>query len=148
MAVYLDYRQSDEPGEPTPVGTLLSLAGVYAFDPVPAGLTAAEEALVIGGQANVWTEHMDSARRIDYMAFPRLCAFAETVWGPPARDFADFDARLRPHLTRLDALGVDYRPLSGPRPWDARPDAPGNPRSLEDRLAQLHEMTADLREAR
>lgn len=148
VAVYLDYRQSDEPDEPTPVGTLLTLAGVYAFDPVPPGLTAAQEALVIGGQANIWTEHMDSARRIDYMAFPRLCAFAETVWGPAARDFAGFTARLGPHLERLDALGVDYRPLSGPRPWDARPDAPGHPRALEDRLAQLHEMTADLREAR
>ncbi|MGX6601171.1 beta-N-acetylhexosaminidase [Micromonosporaceae bacterium Da 78-11] len=148
VAAYLDYRQSDEPDEPTPVGTRLTLADVYAFDPVPAGLSAAEEALVIGGQANVWTEHLDSARRIDYMAFPRLCAFAETVWGSSARDFDDFTARLEPHLARLDALGVDYRPSSGPRPWDARPDAPGNPRDRADRLAELHEMTADLRRAR
>ncbi|MDI6103629.1 beta-N-acetylhexosaminidase [Actinoplanes sp. NEAU-A12] len=145
VAVYLDYRQSDDPGEPTPVGTRLTLAEVYAFDPLPAGLSTAEAALVLGGQANIWTEHLESARRVDYQAFPRLCAFAEAVWGPAERDFAGFSARLPAHLARLDALGVNYRPLSGPRPWDARPDAPGNPRALADRLAELHEMTADLR---
>ena len=146
ISVYFDYRQSDEPGEPTPVGTLLTLAGVYAFEPVPADLSPAEAALVIGGQANVWTEHMESARRVDYMTYPRLCALAEAVWSPAGtRDFADFSARLEPHLARLDALGVNYRPPSGPRPWDARPDAPGHPRELADRLAELHEMTADLR---
>jgi hexosaminidase len=142
IRVYLDYRQSDDPGEPTPVGTLLTLEDVYAFDPMPPGLNSP---LVLGGQANVWTEHMESARRVDYMTYPRLCAFAETVWGPAVRDFPDFRTRLAPHLARLDALGVNYRPPTGPRPWDARPDAPGNPRTLPDRLAELAEMTAPLR---
>lgn len=144
-AVYLDYRQSDDPGEPTPVGTRLTLADVYAFEPVPPGLTPAEAGRVIGAQANVWTEHLDSARSVDYQAFPRLCAFAETVWGPAARDLAAFTSRLDRHRDRLDALGVHHRPPSGPRPWDARPDAPGHPRDLPDRLAEVHEMTADLR---
>ncbi len=146
-AVYLDYRQSDDPAEPTPVGTRLTLADVHAFDPIPPGLTDAEAALVLGGQANLWTEHMESARRVDYQAFPRLCAFAEAVWGPAGRDFADFSARLPLHLERLDALGVNYRPVTGPRPWDSRPDAPGNPRTLNDRLSELTEMTADLSQA-
>jgi hexosaminidase len=139
-SVYLDYRQSADPGEPTPVGTLLTLAGVYAFDPVPPGLTGTEAARVLGGQANVWTEHMESARRVDYMAFPRLCAFAEALWSSGARDVDEFSVRLRPHLERLDALGVNYRPPAGPRPWDARPDAPGRPRELADRLAEVAEM--------
>jgi len=142
LFVYLDYRQSDDPGEPTPVGTRLSLADVYGFDPVPAGLTDDEARQVIGGQANVWTEHMESARRVDYMAYPRLCAFAEAVWSPGPRDFADFTERLTPHLARLDALGVNYRPMAGPRPWDARPDAPGNPLTVAQRLATIEEMLA------
>jgi hexosaminidase len=147
IAAYLDYRQSEDPAEPTPVGTVLTLSDAYAFEPVPSGLTPDEQARVVGGQANIWTEHMESARRVDYMAFPRLCAIAEALWSAAGdRDFADFTDRLGAHLARLDALGVNYRPLSGPRPWDARPDAPGHPRSLCDRLAELHEMTADLRE--
>ena len=144
-SVYLDYRQAEDPAEPTPVGTLLTLADVYAFDPIPAALPAEHRARIIGAQANIWTEHMESARRVDYQAYPRLCAFAETVWSPPERDHADFAARLGPHLARLDALGVDYRPPAGPHPWHARPDAPGNPRDLDDRRAELREMTADLR---
>ncbi len=144
IAVYLDYRQSDDPGEPTPVGTRLTLADVYAFTPVPEGLTEAERELVLGGQANVWTEHMESARRVDYMTYPRLSAFAEAVWDAPGRSYESFAARLPEHLARLDALGVNYRPLTGPRPWDARPDAPGNPRDLPGRLAELREMTTRL----
>jgi hexosaminidase len=91
---------------------------------------------------------MESARRVDYMTYPRLCAFAETVWSSAARDYDDFRSRLDAHLPLLDALGVNYRPLSGPRPSDARPGAPGHPRTRADRLAELHEMTADLRPGR
>ncbi|MCM4079091.1 beta-N-acetylhexosaminidase [Paractinoplanes hotanensis] len=144
IAAYLDYRQSDDPGEPTPVGTRLTLADVYAFSAVPEGLSPAERELVLGGQANVWTEHMETARQVDYMTYPRLSAFAEAVWDPPGRSYESFETRLPAHLERLDALGVNYRPPSGPRPWDARPDAPGNPRELPDRLAELAEMTKRL----
>jgi hexosaminidase len=94
---------------------------------------------VIGAQANLWTEHMESARRVDYMAFPRLAAFAEAVW----HRGDGFPARLSGHLERLAALGVNYRPLSGPRPWDARPDALGRPRTRQDRESELSAMTAD-----
>jgi hexosaminidase len=126
--VYLDYRQSPDPGEPIPVGTVSTLAHVYAFEPVPAALTAAESEHVLGAQCNIWTEHMDSARAIDYMAFPRLAAFAETVWSATRADFAGFERRIAVHEERLDALGVEYRPRTGPLPWQSRPDAPGWPR--------------------
>ncbi|MFD0393629.1 hypothetical protein ACFQ3Z_19010 [Streptomyces nogalater] len=31
------------------------------------------------------------------------------------------------HYRRLDALGVAYRPPTGPRPWQRRPGVPGRP---------------------
>jgi hexosaminidase len=123
-ATYLDYRQSDHPDEPIPVGTLLTLDDVYAFEPVPAGLSAADASRVVGVQCNVWTEHLDSARALDYQVFPRLCAFAEVAWG---RGDA-FHGRLHAHRRRLDALGVEYRREPGPLPWQTRPDARGWPR--------------------
>jgi hexosaminidase len=127
--VYLDWRQSDDPGEPTPIGKVSSLAHVYAFEPVPSGLSETESEHVLGAQCNLWTEHPDSARAIDYLAFPRLAAFAETVWSSEDdRDFADFQRRLTVHEARLDALGVEYRRASGPLPWQSRPDASGWPR--------------------
>ncbi|HEU5332959.1 MAG TPA: beta-N-acetylhexosaminidase [Actinocrinis sp.] len=127
--VYLDWRQADGPDEPTPVGKVTSLARVYAFEPMPPGLAGTADAeRVLGAQCNIWTEYLDSARAIDYAAFPRLCAFAETVWSGRERDLEDFRARLAVHEQRLDALGVEYRRDRGPLPWQSRPDAPGWPR--------------------
>jgi hexosaminidase len=130
---YLDWRQADGPDEPVPIAYVRTLENVYRFEPVPGALTETEAAHIIGVQANVWTETMDSARAVDYMTFPRLAAFAEVAWRPlpPAagRDFADFERRMEAaHYARLDALGVEYRPPSGPRPWQRRPGVPGRPR--------------------
>ncbi|WP_017612669.1 beta-N-acetylhexosaminidase [Nocardiopsis salina] len=122
---YLDYRQSEAEDEPVKVGTLLRLEDVYLSDPVPAGLGEQEAEHVLGAQVNTWTEHIDTPRRLDYMVFPRLSAFAEKVWSTGPRDYAEFEPRLRAHLRRLDAAGVEYRPLEGPRPWQTRPGVVG-----------------------
>ncbi|MFD8555885.1 beta-N-acetylhexosaminidase [Streptosporangium canum] len=139
MSVYFDYRQSELPDEPIPVGPPLSLQDVHAFEPEPAGLTADERSRVIGAQCNVWTEHMDSPRAVDYMVFPRLCAFAEVVWSVDRTPYPDFARRLEAHTARLDALGVEYRPAAGPHPWQSRPDAPGWPISKARREAMVAE---------
>ncbi len=122
---YLDYRQSAADEEPIPVGTVLSLADVYAADPVPPELAKKGAERILGAQVNVWTEHMDTPRTVDFMVFPRLAAFAEVVWSSRQRDYGDFLPRLTDHLARLDAAGVEYRPLDGPRPWQLRPGIPG-----------------------
>ncbi|WP_020672004.1 beta-N-acetylhexosaminidase [Amycolatopsis nigrescens] len=128
--VYLDHRQSDHPDEPIPVGFLHTLEHVYGYEPLPPGLPEDAHERVLGAQAQVWTEHLDTARRVDYATFPRLAAFAEVVWSPREhRDYGEFLPRLRDHhLPRLDALGVEYRPLDGPLPWQTRPGVPGRPR--------------------
>ncbi|MCG5213159.1 beta-N-acetylhexosaminidase [Streptosporangium sp. KLBMP 9127] len=144
--VYLDYRQSERADEPTPVGSVVSLRDVYDFEPVPAELAGTPDAArVIGGQANLWTEYMDSPRVLDYMAFPRVSALAEALWSGPERDYDDFLVRLAEHERRLDALGVEYRRQDGPRPWQTRPDAPGNPRDRADVEAGIAEITRNIR---
>ncbi|MBM9439269.1 beta-N-acetylhexosaminidase [Streptomyces bryophytorum] len=145
-SVYLDYRQSDDPREPVPVGTVLPLSEVHAFEPVPEELagTPAQDR-VIGAQCALWTEAMDSARVIDYQAFPRLSAFAETVWCTGPRDFAAFTARLPAHLARLDAIGVEYRPAAGPHPWQTRPGVKGRPVTLPAYLAGVAAHTRNIR---
>jgi hexosaminidase len=41
-----------------------------------------------------------------------MSALAEVVWSPKAaRDYPGFLARLAPHLERLRALDVNFRPL-------------------------------------
>jgi hexosaminidase len=120
--LYLDHRQSDHPDEPIPVGYLQDLEHFYGFEP-DSGPG------VRGVQAQLWSEHLDTVRRTDYAAFPRLAAFAEVAWSTGPRDYAECRPRLREHhLPRLDALGVEYRPLDGPHPWQTRPGVPGRPR--------------------
>ena len=116
-SVYLDYRQSADAREPSAVGPVLTLADIYAFDPMPEDLDEAFASNIIGGQANLWTEHVEGVRRIDYMLFPRLCALADAVWRSGEQDLSAFTIAMDVHLRRLDALGVEYRPQAGPRPW-------------------------------
>lgn len=145
--VYLDYRQSDLPNEPIPVSIVLDVDTVYAFDPVPESLTEAERAHVVGGQANMWTEHVDTVSRLDYQLFPRVVALAEALWSADAagpRDVEEFRVRLTEHLARLDALGVEYRHESGPRPWEERPGVPGRPSTREERAAYIDAVTANI----
>ncbi|WP_026421978.1 beta-N-acetylhexosaminidase [Actinokineospora inagensis] len=137
--VYLDHRQSDSPDEPIPVGFVRTLADVRAYEPIPAELPEHAHHRVLGAQAQLWSEYFDNPRRVDYAAFPRLAAFAEVVWSPrlepgtgaddasPVEEFVDRVAEH--HLPRLDALGVEYRPLTGPLPWQRRPGVPGRPRA-------------------
>ena len=129
--VYLDHRQAPGDDEPMPIGYVRTLEDVYRFEPVPPQLTQEEARHVLGTQANVWTEVMGSQARVDYQVFPRLAAFAEVAWSalpaPAERDYADFQRRMTAHYARLDALGVDYRPPTGPRPWQTRPGVLGRP---------------------
>ncbi len=144
---YFDYRQSDDPAEPIPVGTVLALEDVAAFDPLPASSSTALRKRVIGLQANVWTEHLDTRDRLDYAVFPRLGAFAEIAWNGGPLDWASFAERLPGYLAWLDEQGVDYRPLDGPRAEQQRPGVPGVPRDRAARIAELERLTASLRSA-
>jgi hexosaminidase len=138
---YFDFYASDDEDEPYAIGGLTPVQRVYAFDPL-AGIPADRQHLVLGTQCQLWTEYVSGARRVDYMLFPRACAHSEVAWSSPTgRSWAEFEPRLSGHLARLDALGVNYRPLAGPLPWQRggtgrlrRPDAHRGPDAdLENR---------------
>lgn len=125
---YFDYRQSEDAAEPVPVGTAVTLERVYSFDPMPKGEPLRPyKGRVMGGQANLWSEFMNTSRSFDFAAFPRAAALAEVLWSGPGRDFKDFERRLPGLLARFEVLGVEYRPLGGPLPWQQRPGFPGSP---------------------
>ncbi|CAD7697381.1 unnamed protein product [Ostreobium quekettii] len=74
-------------------------------------LTPEEEKLVLGAQANLWTEYVEDEQTVEYMLLPRLCAFSEAVWSPQeAKDCGRFLERLQSHTPIFDAMGVKYRP--------------------------------------
>ncbi|MCC9177113.1 beta-N-acetylhexosaminidase [Arthrobacter sp. zg-Y750] len=137
--LYLDHRQADGDQEPVPVGFLTTLESVYGFEPLPASVAGASSGRLLGAQANIWTEHLDSPRRVQFAAYPRLCALAEVLWSPQdRRNYAGFLQRLEPsHLARLGAMGVEYRPLEGPHPWQQRPGVAGWIRDHADEPAEM-----------
>ncbi|MEU7692263.1 beta-N-acetylhexosaminidase [Microbispora hainanensis] len=114
---YFNFDQSDLPEEPRSEGGPITLRDVADFEPAPSEWPEELRGRVLGGQFQIWTEWVPSERRLDYLAFPRACALAEVLWNGQVDDFADFERRLAVHLERLDAMGVGYRPLAGPHPW-------------------------------
>ncbi|MFF2852194.1 beta-N-acetylhexosaminidase [Streptomyces sp. NPDC058001] len=109
-ATYLDYAQSDDPGEPpAQPGAVVDLRAVHAHDPVADDLRTTASAQVLGAQAQLWTEFVSTPAHVEYLTYPRLCALADRTWTGPT-DWSDFLARLGPHTDRLDALGVRHRP--------------------------------------
>jgi hexosaminidase len=105
--LYLDNRQSAKQFYPPGRGRVLPIEEIYAFDPLPPNLTPEQNAHILGVQGNLWTEHIRTAERVDYMAWPRGAAVAEIGWSPrERRDWPEFLARLVPQFHRYRALGV------------------------------------------
>jgi hexosaminidase len=104
--LYLDNRQSANQDKPPGRGRVIGLEQIYAFDPLRADLTAEENAHILGLQANLWTEHIRTEDRVEFMAWPRGAAVAEIGWSPldRRRDFHDFLLRLVPQFERYRAL--------------------------------------------
>ncbi|MFT6245363.1 MAG: hexosaminidase [Salibacteraceae bacterium] len=77
---YFDYYQSAHDIEPLAIGGYLPLEKVYKYDPVPEELTEEQEKLILGGQANLWTEYIATMDHAEYMAFPRALALIQSLW--------------------------------------------------------------------
>ena len=107
--VYYNFYQSDPVTEPLAIGGYTSLEKAYSYEPVPEELGAEEAKYILGAQANLWTEYIQTPDLAEYMAYPRVCALAEVVWTvKEKRNWPDFARRIRTHFARLDALKVNY----------------------------------------
>ncbi len=106
---YFDHYQGRPDLEPLAIGGYTPLSKVYAYEPIPDSLTAAEARHILGAQANLWTEYVPTPEHAQYMALPRMAALAEAVWSiEPRRDWGDFSARLPLLLDRYEAGGWNY----------------------------------------
>ncbi len=64
---------------------------------------------VLGIEAALWSETLESLAEVELMAFPRLLALAEVACAPAgARDWEDFRARLAAQGPELAALRVNF----------------------------------------
>ncbi len=108
--LYFCWYAGDPENEPPALGGFLPLEKVYAYEPMPEGLSIDEQSYIMGVQACLWTENIDTPELAEYMILPRLCALSEIAWSPKEkRNFDDFSARLSTHYGSLEELGVNYR---------------------------------------
>jgi hexosaminidase len=106
---YFDYYQGDPSVEPRAIGGYLTLKKVYSYEPVPAELNDNQAELILGAQANIWTEYISTPGHAEYMIFPRLAALAEVVWSPKQnRDWNDFTLRMERQFDRYKKLGINF----------------------------------------
>lgn len=105
---YFDFYQEDPEKAPLAIGGYLPLDKVYSYNPLPGELTAEEQKYIIGVQANIWGEYIQTPDYFEYMTFPRLIAMSEVQWTQPERkDFASFARRLDREFERLGYRGVN-----------------------------------------
>jgi hexosaminidase len=104
--LYFDRRQSALATEPPGRLEISSLEEVYRFEPNDPQLSQAQQRHVLGVQADLWTEHIQTEARVEWMALPRAAALAEVAWSAPQRDWPGFLTRLGGMMARYHSLGV------------------------------------------
>ncbi|CAK9785862.1 glycoside hydrolase [Cutaneotrichosporon oleaginosum] len=109
--LYFDYAQGPEKDEPLAIGPGATLEQVYAFDPFK-GVPEERRDLVLGTQAQLWSEYIPTPEHLWYMAFPRLIALADVAYHGEKRDsYEDFLKKLPARVEGLKKLGIEGHPL-------------------------------------
>ncbi len=105
---YLDmkYQASDPLGQEW--AGFINLEKGYSWDPATLidGITEQD---ILGVEAPLWTEILNTLDEIEYKAFPRLPGYAEIGWtAQTRRDWQEYKVRLAAQGPRLKAMGVDF----------------------------------------
>jgi len=102
---YIDFYQ----GEVTAEGKVyrgLRMKTTYSFEPIPEGV---DPNLILGNQANQWSEQIFDMRYAQYMTWPRGMAVAETGWSPKEKkNWNSFTKKVENQFEKLDAANVRY----------------------------------------
>jgi hexosaminidase len=112
---YLNYiRYGPDWGYINGNGTM-TRGSYYECDPTNFNGTAAQTALVLGGEAPMWGEYVDGTNLIPRM-WPRASAVAERLWSDPAQTTSADAAwpRLHEFRCRMMSRGYEVEPPNNP----------------------------------
>ena len=87
---------------------IINLETGYSWDPATEvnGIT---EKSILGVEAPLWSETLNTLDDLEYMAFPRLLGYAEMGWTAQARrEWNEYKNRLATHGPRLEVLDVHF----------------------------------------
>lgn len=98
--LYFDYQQDKN-----------TLTKLLNYNPILPGLSAEQESLMLGVQANVWTEWIPSIERLEYMIMPRMLALSEIAWAGLDNKMGidTFYKALEVHTKWMDIANINYR---------------------------------------
>lgn len=84
----------------------------YAFEPFDK-LDECTKRHILGLQANLWTEYIDSFDKAQYMLLPRLAALSEIAWSETKDTYGSFMARVRCGFVPVyQYFGLIYAPYA------------------------------------
>lgn len=107
---YFDFVQdsSDKQGRKWQ-GEFSSLEKVYDFPDNQPYTIDVNNKLILGVQADLWTETVQTEKRLEYLLFPRIAALSETAWtSTKNKNYDRFLIRLRPQLLWYKDAGIYY----------------------------------------
>ena len=103
-ALYFDY----------PYG-INSLNKVYHYQPVVMGKSYADSPNMLGYEAALWSEQVETPEHLEELLFPRLYAVSEIAWNE-AGDYADFEHRAEKKIEIAAKQGVNCMTKDGWNP--------------------------------
>ena len=82
---------------------------VYDWDYSTFDVDFSKGGKILGIQANMWTERVDTPDRLDYLVYPRIIALAENAWtAREQKDIENFDLRLKEQFRLLRADDIYF----------------------------------------
>lgn len=105
---YLDMKYDESTALGLSWAGYIDVETAYVWDPA-AQLEGVEEPDVLGVEAPLWSETLETLAEVEFMAFPRLAGYAEIGWSPAEdRDWDGYRRRLGAHGPRLEAMEVHF----------------------------------------
>lgn len=107
---YMNIKQKENEDTLCHISHLVTLEGVYNFEPIPEGTPSNVSANILGGQGCMWTEYFPHRQRLEYAIFPRMSAIAEVYWSLPKNKNLDrFKQKLNTHqYPRYTLWGANF----------------------------------------
>ena len=104
---YLDMKYDSS----SPLGLnwagLISVKDSYDWEPGNY-MDGLEESDILGLEAPLWTETIQTLKDIEYMVFPRILGIAELAWSPKSQSWEEYRQRLAAHGKRMEAIGINF----------------------------------------
>jgi hexosaminidase len=105
---YLDQKYNPQTELGLSWAGFVEVRDAYDWDPA-ALLPGVGERRVLGVEAAMWSETLEDADDVLFMAFPRLPAIAELGWSPwSSHDWDSFRRRLAVQAPHWDAQHISY----------------------------------------